>query len=89
MVQLLSMVRFLEKINFTKTLGLSLGVNRVWIERSDRAPNGEYVAFIDIRPKRAGLKNKIKCKFDHSSVFFCLHLLDLQFHGHYDISPLV
>jgi hypothetical protein len=62
-----------QKDQFTKPLGPSLGVNQMWTKRSDHAPKSECVDIFNICPKKAILREEIK--FDHSLVFYCLHLL--------------
>ena len=56
------------KNQFTKPLGPSLIVNRMWTKRNDHAPNNECVDFFNICPKKAILK---QLKFGH----FCGLLL--------------
>ena len=52
MVQLPWSDFFKKKIQFTKYLGLSLGVNRMWAQRNDHASKRECVDSFNICPKR-------------------------------------
>jgi hypothetical protein len=55
-----SVAQFLERNQFGKSLGSSLGVNRMWTERNDHAPKSECDAdFFNIYSKRVVFK-KIK-----------------------------
>ena len=67
------MVQFLKN-QVTKSLGLSLHVNRMWTKRNDHAPKSECV-FIFIYVLKKGKFEKFR--FDHSFVFSYLHLLFL------------
>jgi hypothetical protein len=55
------MVCFLKEEQFTKPLGLSLGVNYVWTKRNDHAPKFECVGFFNICPNMEvlGKKNQV------------------------------
>ena len=67
------MVRYL-KDQYTKSLGPSLGVNRLWTKMNDHAPKSECADFFNICRKRAILKKR-------SQVwpFSCLLLTSLVF----------
>jgi hypothetical protein len=69
-----SVVRSLKEINFTKSVGPSLGVNPMWTKRTDHSPKMNMLIFLICAPKW----HQKKIKFDHSIVCFCLHLLPLQ-----------
>ena len=63
------------KNQFTKLLGPSLGVNRMWTKSNDRALKNQCVDFFNICSKWGILKTKRRIKFDLTLVFSCLHLL--------------
>ena len=68
------------KNQFTKPLGSSLGVNRMWTKKNDHAPKVNVLIFlIFVQEGQFWEKNqnqKIqKIRFDHSIVFSYLHLL--------------
>jgi hypothetical protein len=48
----------INKNQFTKPLGPSLGVNRVWTKRNNYAPKIECVGFFNICPKRTILEKQ-------------------------------
>ena len=47
------------KNQFTKLLGPSLGVNCMWTERNDHAPNSEYAGILKLCQLRECFLNKI------------------------------
>ena len=68
MVQL-SWSNFLKN-QFTKPLGPSLGLSRMWTKRNDHAPKSECVDFFNICPKKAVLKKNSSLTILFSSLKF-------------------
>ena len=69
---------FFKNKQFTKPLGPSLGVSRMWTERNDHALKSKCADFFLIYVRKWQFwRGKKDFKFDHSFVFSCLHLLFL------------
>ena len=61
---------------FTKPLGLSLGVNQMWTKKNDHAPKSECYDLFNICPKRAFLKKNSSLIILLSFLgFTCIHFL--------------
>jgi hypothetical protein len=59
------------KIQFTKPLGSSLGVNQMCTKKNDHALQSESAEYFKYIPQKGSFEKKIK--FDHSHIFSWLY----------------
>ena len=73
-------ISFLFLNQFTKPLGPSLGVNRMWTKRNDHAPKNECASFLlKYMSKRVALKRKEKKRKENLTFTILLSFLVIIF----------